>query len=31
MGRPVVDELRRCVEGEPLEHEIIRERVALMA
>jgi phosphoglycerate dehydrogenase-like enzyme len=31
MGRLVVDELRRYVAGEPLEHEIDRERAALMA
>ena len=31
MGRLVVDELRRYVAGEPLEHEITRERAALMA
>jgi phosphoglycerate dehydrogenase-like enzyme len=31
MGRLVVDELRRYVEGVPLEHEITRERAALMA
>ena len=31
MGRLVVDELRRYVAGEPLQHEITRERAALMA
>jgi phosphoglycerate dehydrogenase-like enzyme len=31
MGRLVVDELRRYVAGEPLKHEITRERAALMA
>ena len=31
MGRLVVDELRRYVTGEPLKHEITRERAALMA
>jgi hypothetical protein len=31
MGRIVVDELRRYVAGVPLEHEITRERAALMA
>jgi phosphoglycerate dehydrogenase-like enzyme len=31
MGRLVVDELRRYVAGEPLEHEITRKRAALMA
>jgi phosphoglycerate dehydrogenase-like enzyme len=31
MGRLVVDELRRYVAGEPLEHEITKERAALMA
>jgi phosphoglycerate dehydrogenase-like enzyme len=31
MGRLVVEELRRYVAGEPLEHEITRERAALMA
>jgi phosphoglycerate dehydrogenase-like enzyme len=31
MGRLVVDDLRRYVAGEPLEHEITRERAALMA
>lgn len=31
MGRLVVDELRRYVAGEPLEHEITRERAAVMA
>ena len=31
MGRLVVDELRRYVAGEPLKHEIIRERAALLA
>jgi phosphoglycerate dehydrogenase-like enzyme len=31
MGRLVVEELRRYVTGEPLEHEITRERAALMA
>ncbi|MGH3144251.1 MAG: NAD(P)-dependent oxidoreductase [Rubrobacter sp.] len=31
MGRLVVGELRRYVAGEPLEHEITRERVSLMA
>ncbi|HEX5913713.1 MAG TPA: NAD(P)-dependent oxidoreductase, partial [Rubrobacter sp.] len=31
MGRLVVDELRRSVAGEPLEHEITRERAALLA
>ena len=31
MGRLVVDELRRYVAGESLEHEIIREQAALMA
>ncbi|HEX2742286.1 MAG TPA: NAD(P)-dependent oxidoreductase, partial [Rubrobacter sp.] len=31
MGRLVVDELRRYVAGEPLEHEITKERAAVMA
>ena len=31
MGRLAVDELRRYVAGEPLKHEITRERAALMA
>jgi phosphoglycerate dehydrogenase-like enzyme len=31
MGRLVVDELRRYVAGEPLKHEITRERAALLA
>jgi phosphoglycerate dehydrogenase-like enzyme len=31
MGRLVVDELRRYVAGVPFEHEITRERAALMA
>jgi len=31
MGRLVVDELRRYVAGEPLRHEITRDRAALMA
>jgi hypothetical protein len=31
MGRLVVEELRRYVAGESLEHEITRERAALMA
>jgi phosphoglycerate dehydrogenase-like enzyme len=31
MGRLVVDELRRYLAGEPLEHEITRERAAMMA
>jgi phosphoglycerate dehydrogenase-like enzyme len=31
IGRLVVDELRRYVAGVPLEHEITRERAALMA
>jgi phosphoglycerate dehydrogenase-like enzyme len=31
MGRLVVDELRRYVAGEPLKHEITRERAALIA
>ena len=31
MGRLVVDELRRYVAGEPLEHEITRESATLMA
>jgi phosphoglycerate dehydrogenase-like enzyme len=31
LGRLVVDELRRYVAGEPLQHEITRERAALMA
>ena len=31
MGRLAVEELRRYVAGEPLEHEITRERAALMA
>jgi hypothetical protein len=31
MGRLVVDELRRYVAGEPVEHEITREWAALMA
>ena len=31
MGRLVVDELRRNVAGEPLQHEITRERAVLMA
>jgi phosphoglycerate dehydrogenase-like enzyme len=31
MGRLVVEELRRYVAGVPLEHEITRERAALMA
>jgi phosphoglycerate dehydrogenase-like enzyme len=31
MGRLVVDELRGYVAGEPLKHEITRERAALMA
>jgi phosphoglycerate dehydrogenase-like enzyme len=31
MGRLVVDELRRYVAGEPLEHEITREKAAVMA
>jgi phosphoglycerate dehydrogenase-like enzyme len=31
MGRLVVDELRRYVAGEPLEHEITRERAAVLA
>ena len=31
MGRLVVDELRRYVAGEPLEHEITRDSAALMA
>ena len=31
MGRLVVDELRRYVTGEPLKHEITRERAPLMA
>jgi phosphoglycerate dehydrogenase-like enzyme len=31
MGRLVVDELRRYVEGEPLRHEITRDRAALTA
>ena len=31
MGRLVVDELRRYVAGEPQEHEITRERAALLA
>jgi phosphoglycerate dehydrogenase-like enzyme len=31
MGRFVVDELRRYVAGEPLEHEINREQTAMMA
>ena len=31
LGRLVVDELRRYVAGEPLEHEITRERAALLA
>lgn len=31
MGHLVVDELRRYVAGEPLQHEITRERAALMA
>jgi hypothetical protein len=31
MGRLVVDELRWYVAGEPLKHEITRERADLMA
>ncbi|QIN84994.1 glycerate dehydrogenase [Rubrobacter tropicus] len=31
MGRLVVDELRRYVGGDPLQHEVTREREALMA
>jgi hypothetical protein len=31
MGHLVVDDLRRYVAGEPLEHEITREIAALMA
>jgi phosphoglycerate dehydrogenase-like enzyme len=31
MGRLVVEELRRYVAGEPLQHEITRERAAVMA
>ena len=31
MGRLIVEELRRYVAGEPLEHEITRERAAVMA
>lgn len=31
MGRLVVDELRRYLAGDPLEHEVTRERAALMA
>jgi phosphoglycerate dehydrogenase-like enzyme len=31
MGRLIVGELRRYVAGEPLEHEITRERAAMMA
>jgi phosphoglycerate dehydrogenase-like enzyme len=31
MGRLVVDELRRYVEGEPLRHEVTSDRAALMA
>ena len=31
MGRLVMDELHRYVAGEPLRHEITRDRAALMA
>jgi phosphoglycerate dehydrogenase-like enzyme len=31
MGRLVVDELRRYVAGEPLVHEITKERATVMA